>query len=121
MSVLVMVDPVTAALGKDIASLVYRFLFKLNMADVNKQYRYFLLPDGNGIDEQNRHINSLGEGVVGFCSPDQSNICQSEICKFNWRVFDICDKYSLHYVYKIIHTNHRGWNIISRSSLNLKK
>jgi len=37
-------DPVAEVLGKDIASMIYRLVFQMNIAAVNKQYRKFLIP-----------------------------------------------------------------------------
>jgi hypothetical protein len=33
------IDPITLALGRDIASVVYRMLFFVNIGDVNAEYR----------------------------------------------------------------------------------
>jgi len=43
------VNPVTKIFGKDIASIIYRYLFQINMHDVNLQYRKFLNTDAKFI------------------------------------------------------------------------
>ena len=42
-------DPVAEVLGKDIASVIYIHLFRMNIAAVNKQYRMFQFPTTCGV------------------------------------------------------------------------
>ena len=43
------VDVIIRVFGKDIASIIYRCLFQINMHDVNAQYRKFLNTDAQFI------------------------------------------------------------------------
>jgi hypothetical protein len=77
-------DTITQVLGKDIASIVYRELFKLNIARVNAQYREFLLPE----TEDQR---------VRFYTPKFGTFFQ-----FNWRTSDIVEYTSQGWRYRYV-------------------